>query len=254
MEDNIKLLYKKFVKIKEMGWIKTKRNGTAGVGYTFETLINKPEENFPLPDFEGIEIKTCRKYTRRNIHLFSVVPDGDFLFPTNRILYYLGYPDKIIKDIKIFNMDFNALKYKNIGLFKEGKIIVNYENKKIDFVARKIDGRPFKIDTSWSFKLLNDRLNLKLKYLARIIADVKTINGIEYFHYKEIKFYKLKGFNTFLSLIEKGYINIDFNIGVFRSGNRKGKIHDRGTTFTINDKYIKLLFDEIKLDLLDQEA
>ena len=245
MQENIKNLYNEFITIKKMGWIQSKRKGNAGVGYTFETLINKPEENFPWPDFEGIEIKTCRKYTRRDIHLFSVTPDGDFLFPIDRVLHYLGYPDKDFTDIKIFNMNFNAARYTKIGLFKEGKIIVNHDKQKIDFVARKINGKPFDIDTSWSFKMIEERLNLKLSYLARIIADVKIIDGIEYFHYEKIKFYKLKDFKTFISLIENGYINVNFNIGVFKSGPKKGKIHDRGTGFSISEKNISLLYDEI---------
>lgn len=249
MDDSIKELYEKFVCIKNMGFIKSKRNGTGGIGYTFETLIGKPEENFPIPDFNGIEIKTCRKNTGRNVHLFTAAPDGDFLFPNERVLKYLGYPDKKMAKVKVFNMNFTARKYKTIGWYKEGKIVVNKKDEKIDFIAREIYGKTFPIDTSWSFKMLEDKLNLKLKYLARIIADVKIIDNTEYFHYNQIKFFKLKSFNTFISLIEKGYIKISFNIGVFRNGNKEGKIHDRGVGFSINEKYINLLYDEIHIDL-----
>ena len=247
---NIKLLNKKFLEIKNMGWVKSKRKGTTGIGYTFEELLNKPEENFPIPDFNGIEIKTGGKNTRRDIHLFSSAPDGDSLFPIERILKYVGYPDKDFNEVKIFNMNFNAKNFKNIGIFKEGKIVVNRKEQKIDFIARKIENQKyFKIDTSWSFKMLEDKLNLKLKYLARIIADVKIIDGIEYFNYQKITFYKLKDFNTFINLIENGYIEVNFNIGVFKSGPRIGKIHDRGVGFSINERNINLLFDKIELDL-----
>lgn len=249
INENIKLLYNKFIKIKNMGWIKSQRKGTGGIGYTFEELLGKPEENFPIPDFNGIEIKTGRKYTRKTVHLFSTAPDGDYLFPNERILKYVGYPDKDFKDVKIFNMTFDAKKYRKIGLFKEAKFFINKKEEKIDFIARQVDGRNFDIDTSLSFKMLEERLNLKLKYLARIIADVKKIDEIEYFNYQKITFYKLKNFNSFLNLIEKGYIEIKFNIGVFKSGNRMGKIHDRGISFCINERYINMLFDEIKLDL-----
>lgn len=254
MKENIKELYKKFLLVKNMGWIKSKRNGTGGIGYTFETLIGKPEENFPIPDFNGIEIKTCRRNTGRNVHLFTAAPDGDFLFPNERILKYLGYPDKQMPKTKIFNMNFNAKGYKLIGWYKEGKIIVNRKQEKIEFIAREIYGKKFPIDTSWSFKMLEDKLNLKLKYLARIIADVKIIDNTEYFHYNQIKFYKLKSFDSFISLIEKGYINISFNIGVYRDKDKKGKIHDRGVGFSINRKYLNLLYDEIYIDLEQEVA
>ena len=248
MSCDIKLLYEKFLEIKRMGWIESKRKGSTGVGYTFEELLNKPEENFPIPDFNGIEIKTCRKYTRRDIHLFTCTPDGDYLFPIKRIVKILGYPDKVLKDSKIFNLSFSGDKYTDIGIFKKGKIIVNRKEKKLDFFVIKNDGRIVNIYTSWSFEMLEEKLNLKLKYLARIIADSKRINDIEYFNYRKIKFYKLKDFDTFISLIENGYIQVCFNIGIFRDGNRKGKIHDRGVGFSINEKDINLLYDEINIE------
>ena len=90
MEENFKVLYKKFVDIRNMGWIQSKRKGTTGIGYTFETLLEKPEEHFPIPDFEDIEIKTMRKFSKKILHLFSITPDGDFLFPMKRALNILG--------------------------------------------------------------------------------------------------------------------------------------------------------------------
>lgn len=249
IDENIKMLYDKFIEIRNMGWIESKRNGTGGIGFTFEELINKPEENFPIPDFNGIEIKTGRKHTIGSVHLFSTAPDGDFLFPNERILKYLGYPDKDLKEYKVFNITFSTKKFKSIGLFKEGKIVVNKNKQKIDFVARRKNGKYFDIDTSFSFQMLKERLNLKLKYLARIMADFKIKDNTEYFHYNQITFYKLKDFDTFIKLIENGYICIKFNIGLFKSGPKKGKTHDRGVAFCINEKYITMLFEKISINM-----
>ena len=251
--NNIYDLYNKFLNIKKMGFVESKRKGNGGIGYTFELLLGKSEENFPIPDFNGIEIKTCRTNTKGNIHLFSATPDGDFLFPIERVLKYLGYPDKKIPTTTIFNMNFTAKYFTPIGWYKEGKIVVNKEQKKVDFVARTIYGEKYPLDTSWSFKMLEDRLKLKLNYLAVVLAEVKFVNGIEFFHYNEIKFYKIKSFDFFISLIENGYIKICFNIGVFRNNNKKGKIHDRGVGFSINRKHLNLLYDEIKINF-DQEV
>ena len=57
-------LYKNFMRIKKMGWIRTMRNGSTGVGYTFESLLNKNEVSFNVPDFGDIEIKTKRYFTK----------------------------------------------------------------------------------------------------------------------------------------------------------------------------------------------
>lgn len=63
MNEQISLLNKKFLEIKKMGWIKSKRKGHTGVGMTFEYLIGTNENNFEIPDFNGIEIKTKRNYS-----------------------------------------------------------------------------------------------------------------------------------------------------------------------------------------------
>ena len=65
-----------------MGWIESMRRGTTGIGYTFESLLGKPEESFPIPDYGTIEIKTRYRNGKRDITLFNATPDGDFLFAT----------------------------------------------------------------------------------------------------------------------------------------------------------------------------
>ena len=86
MQEDIDSFKNIFLKIKKMGYVKSKRRGDTGIGYTFEELIDKPEENFPIPDYNSIEIKTCRKSSNKAIHLFSATPDGDFLFPVKRVV------------------------------------------------------------------------------------------------------------------------------------------------------------------------
>ena len=64
-------LHKKFLTIKKQGWIKSMREGATGVGYTFETLLGKQEDYFPIPDYEGIEIKTMRYFSKMEIFYFQ---------------------------------------------------------------------------------------------------------------------------------------------------------------------------------------
>ena len=45
---------KVFNEVKKKGWVKSLRKGDTGVGYTFETLIGKEEENFPIADYGSI--------------------------------------------------------------------------------------------------------------------------------------------------------------------------------------------------------
>ena len=250
MEKNIIELNEKYKSIKNKGWIKSKRSGTSGIGYTFEKLLDKEEENFPIPDFKEIEIKTMHKYSKRNIHLFNLTPDGDYLFPIKRILNILGYPDKDFPMYKVFNMDVDALNYTKVGLFKKMKLVVNRNKKKLELIVVDNKGKKINIDTSWSFESLYERINLKLKYLALIKADSKKINGDEYFYYNQINFYKIKDFDNFINLLEQGYITVTFKISVFKKGKRLGQVHDHGTGFSINEEHVTKLYDEIDINKL----
>lgn len=58
-----------------------------------------------------------------------------------------------------------------------------------------------------------------------------------------MEIYKLKSFSTFIDLIEKGIIKVQFKIGRFKKGKRMGEIHDRGTGFQIKTSDLTKLFD-----------
>ena len=247
MTENIESLYTKFKEIKKLNWIKTKRIGNGGIGYTFETMLGKREENFPIPDYNNIEIKTSRTNSWGKIHLFHATPDGDFLFPIKDILNTLGYPDKDFPQYKVFNYSVNAKDFTSIGYNKKIKLYVDRSKEKIYLIAQNKNSKNLDLHISWSFEMLKKRLDLKLKYLAIIKAESLKQYKTEYFRYFKIKFYKFKSFETFIKLIEKGKINITFMIGIYKSGKRFGQTHDRGTAFTINEKWINLLYDEIEV-------
>lgn len=227
-------LYKEYLRINKLGWIKSKRQGYTGVGYTFEKLLYKEEDNFPIPDFKNIEIKTMRRNSRGRLHLLNVTPDGDFLFPIKRILDKLGYFKRNESQWKVFKVEVNSCEWKNIGHSKRVKLYVNYKEEKLELIAESNNGDFFNIDVSWSFSLLKERLELKLKYLAIVKVDSKIIDGWEFFKYSDISFYELKDFEVFLYLIEHGIITVTFNIDVFKSGKRIGQTHDHGTNFSID--------------------
>lgn len=244
MQKNISALYREFCKVKKMGWIKSLRKGPTGIGYTFETLINKFEENLPTPDFNGIEIKTIHVFSKRKIHLFNATPDGDLLYPINRLVDNMGYPDKLFPCCRILNISVNTKETTKIGYYKELILKVDYFNQKV-FLDGTKNGKKIDLNVSWSFDLLEERIRLKMQYLCVIEACSKHINGSEYYYYNRIHFYKIRGFNTFLKLLDKGIISITFKVGVFKSGNRVGKMHDRGTDFSLEYKNICLLYKEI---------
>ncbi len=253
MDHNFIQLYKSFYNIHKQGWIKSQRNGFSGIGFTFENLIGKKEESFPLPDYNGIEIKTMRIYSKKVIHLFSIVPDGDYLFPMERLRDILGYPDKEYKEYNILNKDFNCVNYSQIGYYRMAKLKIDRNAKKIILEGRDYLGNNLNINVSWSFDLLRERIYLKLKKLVIIEALSKKIENNEYFYYKNIYYYKLKGFNTFLNLIEEGIITIGIKIGIKKDINHLGEIKSRGACFSIQEKNIEKLYKRIPLSYFEYQ-
>ena len=240
-------LYKKFEKVKEKGWVLEMRRGFTGIGYTFERLIGKDEDGFPIADYHGIEIKTMNSHTKWNLHLFTLTPDGDYLFPIKRILEQLGCRSRDDKTKKTFYKCINGKSFSNILFGRKAKLVVNREEEKIELLVMDHLGEKIDIGVSWSFDWLCERINIKLRYLALVRALSRIIDGKGYFYYYKINFYQYRGFDTFLSLIEQGIINITFNIGYYKSGRRMGEIHDGGTSFSIDVNNINLLYDEVKI-------
>ena len=81
----IEQLEKEFKRIKNMGYVKSTRNGPTGIGKTFEDLLGKKEDALGLPDYKGIEIKTKRSYSNSYTTLFNATLHGQNNYETKRL-------------------------------------------------------------------------------------------------------------------------------------------------------------------------
>lgn len=238
-------LKNKFEEIKSMGWIMSKRKGSTGIGYTFESLLNMQENSLEIPDYNSVEIKTQRTKSNSYINLFNATPDSNYLYEIERLRNNYGYPDKILKNCKVINCDVFANRLKNLGSKYKTKLQIDWNNKKIKLVI--LDNCLQVVDNgiSWSFGLLKEKLFRKLNYLAFIEADNIFVNGVEHFKYTKLNIYKLKSFERFIELIEDGTIKITFKICVVRYGEKKGKTDNHGTGFSILRENLTKLYDDI---------
>lgn len=210
--------------------------------------MGKERENFEIPDYYGIEIKT--KYSTREeyVTLFSAAPDS-YLFEIKRLVSTYGYKSKNLPECNVLNVGVlrnRKTKTKSNYYFK-----LDVDRKKEEVMLKIYDQNHELVDSNckWSFQLLKEKLERKVSILAFINAERKW-NRIEravYFRYNHLFVYKLKSFEQFISLLEKGMIKIIFNIGVYKSGRKKGQIHDHGTSFAIKHYNINYLFDKITI-------
>ena len=245
MIDDLVTLKQKFERIKDRGWIQSLRRGTTGIGYTFEALIGKEEESFPIPDYGTIEIKTRHRNAKFPIGLLNATPDGDYLFPMKRLYDKFSFPQRGNLKYKVFYASMVATRYTYAGKNYQFKLVVDRENKVIKVLAYSKSTGIIDPNISWSFDFLKEKVDRKLKYLALIKADTYHSFDLQYFKYYDIKFYMFRGFNTFLSLIENGTINVTFSIGCYKTGIKSGKMNNHGSSFDISEDDLEKLFIKV---------
>lgn len=241
-----KELFKRFLEIRQLGWIEGQKNNYGSAGIIFEKLLNKNWTNFEIPDYNEIEIKTKSSLKEKYITLFSAVPDS-FLFEIKRLVNEYGYPDSQYPQFNIFNLDIYSYKYKKSNsnyFFKlevddiSKNVVLNIYNQKYELIDNNI---------KWSFDVLKEKLYRKLSKLAIIEVDKKYIDDQVYFKYQKINFYRLTNFEKFLELIKKGKIRMVFKIGIYKRENNLGKIYDHGSAFSIKKDNLDDLFQKVNL-------
>jgi hypothetical protein len=215
----------KFQKIKEIGFIKTKRKGPTGIGYTFEELLGIKENNIAGPDIENIEIKTHRINSNNLITLFTFNNKVWKMNPLEAIRQY-GTPDKNGRLGLYFTM---SQKPNSQGLY----IYITDE----EIQLRHIDGT---IIAVWNINNLVDRFNQKIPALLFITAEVEVIDGVEWFHY--IRAQLLRGTSKEILLSQFKEENIVIDLRLHDKGTRA---RNHGTGFRCYESALPKIFKEV---------
>lgn len=246
MKKNIQNLQREFQRIKNKGYIKGITNDYSSIGRTFENELKLPENNFSIPDYYGIEIKTRRAYSKSYITLFNAVPDGENLFEVERLKQTYGYPSKKDRNYKVLyieafgnRLNFGRIKYQyKLDVSRcEEKVYLTVYNRYNTLLERKV---------YWTFDYLKKRLINKLEYLAIVNAWPNKINGWNYFKYYKMDIYKLNDFDKFIDLIENGTIKMTIKVDIYVNEKYYGKTYDHGCGFAIEEKNLCKLFNIIK--------
>lgn len=240
--DNKKVLKDKIKEISDMGWIETNNKSLGNIGLKIESLLGVQNNNLEYPDFEGIEIKTKMDCDNKFLTLFNATPDNNF-FEIKRIHEKYGYPDKNDKNYMVFNVSVFSKRPIELLNYKF-QLYIDETSNKIRMLVFNRNGELIESRISWSFSMLKEKFERKFNQLCIIKVHTKTFNNIIYFRVKSFQIYRCKEFNNFIDLISNDKIRITFKIGVFKSGRRVGEIHDRGTGFDLNIKYIEEMFDK----------
>ncbi|PIX03308.1 hypothetical protein COZ78_01050 [bacterium (Candidatus Gribaldobacteria) CG_4_8_14_3_um_filter_42_11] len=104
-----------------------------------------------------------------------------------------------------------------------------------------------KIEVYWPISILDDVLKVKLDKILLVFAETKGERKIKNEKFRFAEAYLLSKLNTnkFKLAVESDKLKVDIRIGVYRSGENKGKYHDHGTGFRINKRDFLHLFDKL---------
>lgn len=240
---SIKLLQRKFSEIRKMEYVKSVRCGSTGIGATFEALLGKEEDSLEIPDFNGIEIKTRRGYSKSLINLFTAVPTGSTFYEVKRLRDTYGYPDVYDKSLKKLNTMAEVTELIRVGVFYYFGLRVDRGLERLILCVYDINKNLIDESTYWDFDILEEKLLRKLSVLALVKAWPNRIAGVDYFKYYKMNIYLLKGFYSFLKALEDGFVKVKFTIGNYYDERRYGMVHSHGVSFSIAEDDLDKVFD-----------
>ena len=249
MNEKFIKLQKEFERIKGKGYIKGIYNSSSSIGRTFEHELGLSMNKESVPDYEGIEIKTRRTYTKSLITLFTTVPDGEEPLEIARLKDTYGYPYYRDRNYKCLYVEVYSNKLSFSGRYYQYKMNVDRVHEKVYLCVYNMNGRLLERNVYWSFEYLKEKLENKLSYLALVHVWPKTIDNWNYFNYYKIDFYKLREFGKFIELIERGKVRLALKIDIYLDENNYGKMYDHGCAFSISEKNIEELFYKYLIDV-----
>ena len=224
-------LIKKFIEISNKGWIKGVNNNFGSCGLTFEREIGKTQDADFFPDYNGIELKCCTRFSNYPLYLFTISFDGPGLNETDRIAQLFGYSDKDFKDKKVL---FAKLSGKHAITQRNGyrmKLEINDSEEKIYLNVNSINGQLLDDKSYLTFQSLYNHLTVKLNKMALIHASKKVFDNNYYYRFYRIDIYELRSFDNFISMLKEGKINVTLISRLNKSGDKIGEYRNKNLVF-----------------------
>lgn len=222
-----------FVKVKNLGFVKTHRSGPTGIGKTLEDLLGIAENNDDQPDFGNYELKSYRINSNSMLTIFTKSPDE--LGANADLLRLAGYDNSGKSVIH------TTLQYGKTNTLPNGKkMSLRVDNDRLLIL---VDGTP--TNCYWSKPSIERQVNKKYLTgeLVYVGAESRGRGENEEFHYTEAYLCSGVDATKFFDLIMESLVYIDIRIGFYRDGLNAGKVHDHGTGFRILPKYEGFIFD-----------
>lgn len=249
-------LIEELKKISSKGWILNARFGNhGGIGNTLEDLLGISENNLPIPNASEWELKSQRIDTTSLTTLFHIEPSPRAIkFVPQVLLLKYGWPHqeagkKYSSDEMSFRQTIHGKSHSDRGFIvkidrNEKKVLISFnsefvENRHKDWlnsVENRIGTKELNPQPYWGFDDLANKAGTKLLNCFYVQAEVKKVDGKEYYHYSKVMMLQKFDFDKFINQIELGNILVDFDA---RTG------HNHGTKFRMRQNCLPDLYSQM---------
>ena len=243
MSVNSTKVVKEFNRIKKLGFVENvKENHHDGsAGNTFEHYLGVKENNLKDPDFLDFEVKTKKKKSSSWISLFTLKPDspndGDKYMRENWGIIDEEYPQH-----KCFRTSLYAHRWSVVYEKFKYKVFNSAEEKKVYITKADLNENILDQSVYWNYSSINQGVK-KLKNTFFVNYEIKKKGGKHFYKYTNATvFLDYIGDNNFYDLLNDGFIRYDNRLGIYRSGDKKGLLHNHGGGFRANPKNIDKLY------------
>ena len=250
---NINKIKGKIEKIKSLGYVLSVRpdaiKNDGAIGNTFEDLFDVEENNLREADYDGWEFKSQRKFTKSASSLFSLKPSNKEIKGDNYMVENYGYYDKEYSHIKCLRTSLYASRFSLVNQRNNMKINVDEKNQKINLIYADLNEKIIDDRIYWDFDDLK-RGTKKLKNTIVVKAGERLINDKIHFKFTEASAYINFNFDKFIDCVKNGIVRYDNRIGIYRTGEKKGKRHNHGGGFRlVSSKNYHKLFDDFLINI-----
>ena len=233
--------------IEQKGFIPTHRNGDTGIGKTLEDELGIEESPVQAADLGAVELKATRKDSGSMMTLFTKSPSKRGVNNSvlrNRYGYQTEESIELNPDVKVLHTTVNGADFNTLNGEKFLKITSVGDRLYLEHAQ---DG--ILEDVYWEKDKLKKAFDKKYptQKMYHVQAETQRSNdGTEEFHYDEAS--SLSGFSgdKMIECVESGELVVDIRLGVYASGDKKGKPHDNGTAIRVSPSKLDDCFDEKK--------
>lgn len=221
---------KSFDQISSRGWLPTQRSGSTGIGYTLESLLEIPENNSPVGDFLGMELKTHRSDKlgtagSKRMNLFLKEPTWtDGLSHRERIPTY-GYVDDNGR-VALYSTVTST--ENSHGL----RLAANSHDERVEILYRD------KPVAFWTFDVLQTRLTEKLTETTFVGAKSRGKGKTEEFHYDSVLFCQQPSVESLIKLIKSRDSMVEMRMHIRDDGSAR----NHGTAFRVRQDQLPRLY------------